>query len=50
MRASEEMSYAELAQALDLPFSTVKTKVHRARLRLMKACQPAADPPGGGPK
>lgn len=35
MRAQEEMSYEEIAQALALPVTTVKVKVHRARLKLM---------------
>ncbi len=48
MRASEEMTYEEIAQALQLPVTTVKTKVHRAHLKLMKSCQPAATT--GGPK
>ena len=50
MRAHEELTYEEIAQALHLPLSTVKTKVHRARLRLMKACQPVADMTDGGPR
>jgi RNA polymerase sigma-70 factor, ECF subfamily len=37
MRAQEGMSYQEIAQALDLPVTTVKVKVHRARLKLMQA-------------
>ncbi len=37
MRAQEEMSYEEIANALDLPVTTVKVKVHRARLKLMRA-------------
>lgn len=37
MRAQEEMSYEEIAQALNLPVTTVKVKVHRARLKLMQA-------------
>jgi RNA polymerase sigma-70 factor, ECF subfamily len=36
MRAQEEMPYEEIAQALDLPVTTVKVKVHRARLKLMQ--------------
>jgi RNA polymerase sigma-70 factor (ECF subfamily) len=36
MRASEEMSYEEIAEALSLPVGTVRVKVHRARLKLMK--------------
>jgi len=34
MRASEGMSYEEIAAALGLPLATVKVKVHRARLKL----------------
>ena len=37
MRVQEEMPYEEIAQALDLPVTTVKVKVHRARLKLMRA-------------
>ena len=34
MRAEEGLSYEEIAVALGLPVSTVKVKIHRARLRL----------------
>jgi DNA-directed RNA polymerase specialized sigma24 family protein len=34
MRAEEGLSYDEIAIALRLPVSTVKVKVHRARLKL----------------
>ncbi len=37
MRVQEEMSYEEIGQALQLPATTVKVKVHRARLKLMQA-------------
>src|ERR1041384_4843812 len=37
MRVQEEMPYEEIAQALKLPVTTVKVKVHRARLKLMRA-------------
>jgi RNA polymerase sigma-70 factor, ECF subfamily len=37
MRVQEEMPYEEIAQALDMPVTTVKVKVHRARLKLMRA-------------
>lgn len=37
MRVQEEMPYEEIAQALDMPVTTVKVKVHRARLKLMQA-------------
>ncbi len=36
MRAQEEMPYEEIAQVLNLPVTTVKVKVHRARLELMQ--------------
>ena len=36
MRVQEEMPYEEIAQALGLPVTTVKVKVHRARLKLMQ--------------
>jgi RNA polymerase sigma-70 factor (ECF subfamily) len=36
MRAQESMPYEEIAQALGLPVTTVKVKVHRARLKLMR--------------
>jgi RNA polymerase sigma-70 factor (ECF subfamily) len=36
MRAQEGMPYEEIAHALDLPVTTVKVKVHRARLKLMR--------------
>ncbi|GAA1888392.1 RNA polymerase sigma factor [Actinomadura bangladeshensis] len=32
-----ELSYAEIAAALDLPLGTVKAKIHRARRKLRKA-------------
>jgi RNA polymerase sigma factor (sigma-70 family) len=32
-----EMSYAEIAAALDLPIGTVKAKIHRARIKLRNA-------------
>ena len=37
MRVQEEMPYEEIAQTLNLPVTTVKVKVHRARLKLMHA-------------
>lgn len=36
MRADEGLSYEEISVALGVPVATVKVKVHRARLRLMK--------------
>ena len=41
MRASEGMSYEEIAGALQLSLASVKTRVHRARVKLMRSCQPA---------
>lgn len=40
MRAQQEMPYEEIAQALELPVTTVKVKVHRARLKLMQVRRP----------
>lgn len=37
MRAQEQMSYEEIAQALGLSLATVKVKIHRARLKLMRS-------------
>jgi RNA polymerase sigma-70 factor (ECF subfamily) len=37
MRAQEEMPYEEIAQVLGLAVTTVKVKVHRARVKLMRA-------------
>lgn len=37
MRVQEEMPYEEIAQALEIPVTTAKVKVHRARLKLMRA-------------
>jgi DNA-directed RNA polymerase specialized sigma24 family protein len=36
MRVQEEMPYEEIADALELQVTTVKVKVHRARLKLMR--------------
>lgn len=41
MRASEDMSYEEIAGALELSVASVKTRVHRARVKLIRACRPA---------
>ena len=34
LRFFEELSYEEIAQKLDIPLGTVKTRIHRARTRL----------------
>jgi RNA polymerase sigma factor (sigma-70 family) len=34
LRVQEEMSYQEIAEAVQLPLSAVKVKIHRARLKL----------------
>lgn len=36
MRAQEEMPYEEIAEVLNIPLTTVKVKIHRARLKLMR--------------
>ncbi|MGC1936579.1 MAG: sigma-70 family RNA polymerase sigma factor, partial [Candidatus Acidiferrales bacterium] len=40
MRALDEMPYEEIAAALEIPVTTAKVKVHRARAKLMQARQP----------
>ena len=40
MRAMDEMSYEEIATVLGLPLSTIKVKVHRARLKLAQFLEP----------
>ncbi|MGC1105796.1 MAG: RNA polymerase sigma factor [Candidatus Acidiferrales bacterium] len=40
MRALDEMPYEEIAVALDIPVTTAKVKVHRARVKLMQVRQP----------
>lgn len=40
MRALDEMPYEEIAVALEIPVTTAKVKVHRARVKLMQARQP----------
>lgn len=47
MRASEDMSYEEIASALNLSVASVKTRVHRARVKLIRACRPAGKIEGG---
>jgi len=36
MRVQEDMPYEEIAHTLQLPVTTVKVQVHRARLKLMQ--------------
>lgn len=50
MRSSEEMSYEEIGDALGLPISAVRVKVHRARVKLMKFCAQPAGIAKGEPK
>lgn len=38
LRAQEALTYEEIAVVLGLPVSTVKVKVHRARMRLAEIC------------
>jgi RNA polymerase sigma-70 factor (ECF subfamily) len=44
LRAEGGLAYAEIARALRLPLSTVKVKVHRARLRLAGARASGEEP------
>ena len=34
LRAQHELSYEEIARTMQLPLTTVKIKIHRARLKL----------------
>jgi RNA polymerase sigma-70 factor, ECF subfamily len=43
MRALDEMSYEEIAAALDITVATAKVKVHRARARLMAVRNPVRE-------
>ena len=43
LRAVEQMSGAETAQCLDIPEETVKTRLHRARLRLQEVIVQSLD-------
>jgi RNA polymerase sigma-70 factor, ECF subfamily len=40
MRALDDMPYEEIAAALEIPVTTAKVKVHRARAKLMEARHP----------
>ena len=43
MRALDDMTYEEIAGALDITASTAKVKAHRARAKLMQARNPARE-------
>lgn len=43
MRALDEMPYEEIAAALEIPVTTAKVKVHRARTKLMEIRNPARE-------
>ena len=43
MRALDEMPYEEIAAAMEIPVTTAKVKVHRARAKLMEARNPARE-------
>lgn len=43
MRALDEMPYEEIAAALEIPVTTAKVKVHRARAKLMEIRNPQRD-------
>ena len=43
MRALDDMPYEEIAVAMDIPVTTAKVKVHRARAKLMEARNPARE-------
>lgn len=41
MRALDDMPYEEIAAAMEIPVTTAKVKVHRARAKLMEARNPS---------
>lgn len=43
MRTLDDMPYDEIAAALEMPVTTAKVKVHRARAKLMEARNPARE-------
>ena len=43
MRVQQEMSYDEISQALGLSLAAVKVKIHRARLKLVRAAELPGD-------
>jgi RNA polymerase sigma-70 factor, ECF subfamily len=43
MRALDDMPYEEIAAAMDIPVTTAKVKVHRARAKLMEARNPGRE-------
>jgi RNA polymerase sigma-70 factor, ECF subfamily len=43
MRALDDMPYEEIAAALEIPVTTAKVKVHRARAKLMEARHPTQE-------
>ncbi|HEX5181792.1 MAG TPA: sigma-70 family RNA polymerase sigma factor [Allosphingosinicella sp.] len=47
MRAADHMQYAEIARILGLSVANARVRVHRARLKLMRAILPDPDPECG---
>jgi RNA polymerase sigma-70 factor, ECF subfamily len=43
MRALDDMPYEEIAAAMEIPVTTAKVKVHRARAKLMEARNPGRE-------
>jgi RNA polymerase sigma-70 factor (ECF subfamily) len=47
--AVADFSYADIAEALDIPIGTVRSRIHRARRKMRELLEPDRPIPGGSP-